>query len=256
VTIDLNFWAIYTAISALEAASQTTVSIDYISQTAGNQLFIHLTNHAVLGPFIIPTTQWNPRGLWQPMTPYAPFDVVSDAGSLYLVTASFTSASTFDPLATDGLGNQLYILILLPPADTLPNNGVVGQGLVYTGGSPAFAAWQYRYRDLALFIPGQPQAGSVLMQYCVTEDMFFPVGLVGSVAFAAIQTITTVSYPLFKNGNAIGAIIFNGPSPDSVDVQFVAQVDFVAGDVITMNAPASPDAQQAGISFTLVATLT
>ena len=257
VTIDLNFWAIYTAIQALEDASHTTVSIDYIAQTAGNQLFIHLTNHAVLGPFIIPASEWNPRGRWQPTTPYAPFDTVSDIdGNLFLVMEAHMSGATLNPFATDGLGNLLYVLIIEAPVSSMPSNGVVGQGLVFIGGSPSFAEWQDRYRDLALYIPGQPQAGTVLLQYCVTEDMFFPVGLVGSAAFAAVQTLTTVSYPLFKNGNAIGAIIFNGPSPDSISIQFVAQVNFVPGDVITLNAPSSPDAQQAGISVTLKATLT
>jgi hypothetical protein len=256
VTIDLNFWAIFTAIKALEAASHTTVSIDFISQTAGNQLFIHLTNSAVLGPFIIPSSQWDPRGRWQPSTPYAPFDTVSDpSGNLYLVTLAHTSALTFNPFATDGSGHDLYALIIEAPLSNLPINGIVGQYLVFTGGSPTFSEWRNAYRNLALYIPGQPQAGVTLFQYCCTEDMFFPVGLEGSVVFAATQTLTTVSYPLFKNGNAIGAIIFNGPSPDSVSVQFVEQVNFVAGDVITMNGPSAPDAQQAGISFTLQATL-
>lgn len=255
--VDLNFWAIFEAILALEGAQSTTVSIDYITQPEnGNQFFIVLTDHRVLGPFFIPTSQWNPRGRWAASTSYAPFDTVSDIeGNLYLVTIQHTSALTFSPFATDGQGHSLYVLIIEAPANNLPTNGVVGQYLVFTGGSPSFAAWRNAYRNLALYIPGQPQAGSVLFQYCVTEDMFFPVGLAGSVVFAAIETLTVVSYPLFKNGNAIGAIIFNGPSPDSIDVQFVEQVNFVAGDVITMNGPSAPDAQQAGISFTLQATL-
>lgn len=255
--VDLNFWNIFEAVLALQDAQTTTVSIDFITQPEdGNQFFITLTNHQVLGPFFIPTSQWTPRGRWQPSTSYAPFNTVSDIdGNLYLVTVQHTSALTFNPFATDGEGHNLYVLIIVAPANAVPSNGVVGQYLVFTGGSPSFAQWRNAYRNLALYIPGQPQAGSTLFQYCCTEDMFFPVGLAGSVAFAAIETLTTVSYPLFKNGNAIGAIIFNGPSPDSIDVQFVAQVNFIAGDVITMNAPASPDAQQAGISFTLQATL-
>lgn len=255
--VDLNFWNIYEAVFNLQAAQRTTVSIDFITQPeGGNQFFITLTDHQVLGPFFIPTSQWNPRGRWQPSTNYAPFDTVSDIeGNLYLVTVQHTSALTFNPFATDGDGHLLYVLIIVAPANSLPTNGVVGQYLVFTAGSPAFSAWRNAYRNLALYIPGQPQAGSTLFQYCVTENMFFPVGLAGSVAFAATQTLTTVSYTLFKNGNAIGAIFFNGPSPDSISVQFVEQVNFVAGDVITMTAPASPDAQQAGISFTLQATL-
>ncbi len=215
-----------------------------------------MTNHTVLGPFTIPSSNWNPRGFWLPNIAYAPFDTVGHNGNLYLVTFAHTSASVFNPNATDSFGHSLYVLILAAPPDVLPFDGLIGQRLVFVGGSPSFAAWANEYRNLALYIPGQPQAGAVLFQYCCTEDMYFPIGLAGSVAFAAVETQTVVSYPLFKNGDAIGAIIFNGPSPDSIDVQFVEQVNFVAGDVITMNGPSSPDAHQAGISFTLQATLT
>lgn len=254
--IDLNFWAVYIAIQALEAASHTTVSIDYIAQTAGNQLFIHLTNHAVLGPFTIPTSQWNPRGLWQPSTSYAPFDTVSDADNLYLVTSAITSGSTFNPLLTGTLGNLIYVLILPAPSNGVPTNGVVGQKLVWAQGSPDFAAWENEYVRMALFIPGQPVAGTTLFQFVVTDHMMLPIGLLGSAAYAGIQTLTTVSYPLYQNGNSIGSIIFVGPSPDSIEIVFPANVHFVPGDVLTMGAPAAPDTQQADISFTLLATLT
>lgn len=258
VQIDLNFWAVQQAIDALEAAQQFTVSIDFISQpTGGNQFFVHLTNHSVLGPFTIPTSQWRPRGDWQPLTTYATFDTVSDGGALYLVLQPITSAATFDPNAQQSL-SAVYALILSPPADGVPTDGVAGQRLAFIGGSPAFAAWKNEYIRLALFIPGQPQAGSTLLQYCVTDDMQLPAGLAGSVAFSATPSSTTMSFPIFKNGTPIGSIIFNGSgsSPSDVDVSFPDAVSFVPGDIITLNAPPAPDANQANISITLLATLT
>jgi hypothetical protein len=254
--VDLNFWNLSQAVLALEEAQTTTASIDFISQPGnGNQFFITLTNHQVLGPFIIPTSQWNPRGQWQPNTAYAPFDVVSFDDALYLVMQAVTSAATFST-GTIFNGSAVYVLILQPPADTLPTVGVVGQKLVFIGGSPQFASWENEYVRMALFIPGQPTAGQLLLQYVVVDAMSLPVGLAGSAAFAATQTSTTVSYPIFQNGNAIGSIIFLGPSPDSIEIEFTTEVNFVPGDVITMNAPSAPDANQANISITLLATLT
>lgn len=258
VQVDLNFWAVQVAIDAIEAATQTTVSIDFITQPAGgNQFFVHLTNHSILGPFTIPASQWRPRGDWQPLTAYAAFDTVSDGGALYLVLQPITSAATFDPFAQFNLAS-VYALILSAPADGVPTDGVVGQRLVFKGGSPNFSGWENEYVRLALFVPGQPQAGSTLLQYCVTDNMQLPAGLAGSVAFSATPSTTTQSFPLFKNGVAIGSIIFNGSgsSPSDVDVSFPDDVSFVPGDIITLNAPPAPDANQANISITLLATLT
>ena len=254
-TIDLNFWNVYQAIQALEEGVQFTVSIDYIVQAAGNQLFIHLTNHAVLGPFIIPTAQWHPRGLWQPLMPYAPFDVVSDNGNLYLVTAAVTSNATFNPLATVA-GNLVYILILSSPENSLPVGGTVVQRLVRLGGSPYLSAWESDLIRLALFVEGQPLPNETLMQYAVVDNMTLPLSLVGSSFFQGTPTASNVQYTLLQNNAVIGTINFNGPSPENITVSFSAVVNFVPGDVISLIAPFAPDAAQANISFTFVAELT
>lgn len=259
VTIDLNFWILWSALNTVQSSIPAAGrGIDYIALVGGNNLYVHLTDHSVEGPFSIPTEMWNPRGNWAPTTNYTPLDIVSANGSLYLVNVLHTSAGTFSPSATDGFGHDLYTLLLTRAADALPNGGVVGQKLVFTGGSPAFAAWESEYIRLALFVPGQPNAGTTLLQYCVTDNMQLPVGLLGSVAYSGTPSSTTQSFPIFQNGNPIGAIIFNGSgsSPSDVDVQFTTQINFVPGDILTINAPAAPDVNQANISITLLATLT
>lgn len=259
VTIDLNFWILWSALSSVQSSIPAAGrSIDYIALTGGNSLMIHLTDHSVQGPFVVPSEIWNPRGNWAATTVYAPLDVISENGSLYLVNVAHTSGSTFNALANDGLGHNLYTLLLAQPADTLPTSGVIGQKLVYTGGSPAFAAWENEYVRLALFVPGQPSAGTTLLQYCVTDHMQLPIGLLGSVAYSAVPSLTTQSYPIFQNGNPIGAIIFNGSgsSPSDVDVAFTTVINLSPGDILTINAPAAPDVNQANISITLLATLT
>lgn len=255
VQVDLNFWNIAQAVLALEAAQTLTVSIDYITQpTGGNQFFVVLTNHQVLGPFTIPTSQWNPRGNWQPNTAYAPFDTVGFDGALYLVMVQVTSAATFSPNATVG-STQVYALILSAPQDTLPLNGQVGQRLVYQGGSPLNAAWEYDSIRLFCQIDGTPISNQVVLQYPVVDSMTLPLGLAGSVVFSAVTTQTNVTYTLNLNGAAIGTINFFGPSPEDITVTFNSAIECVPGDIITLTAPNVPDTVQAGVSFTIVAQL-
>lgn len=257
VTIDLNFWTLFSAVEALEDHQETQAGIDFINQPNGaNTFYIHLTDHRVLGPFTLPAAQWSPKGEWQPTTPYAPFDVVSNNGQLYLVTVAHTSGATFSVLSTDGLGHALYVLILSAPANSLPAGGTTHQRLVKLNGSDYQTAWATDFVRMFVFVEGQPNASETLMQYTVTDAMSLPAGLVGSVVFANVGTQTTVAYSLAKNGAAIGSIIFSGPSPEEIDVSFTATVSFVPGDVITLVAPGTPDAVQSDISFTLLARLT
>jgi hypothetical protein len=253
--VDLNFWNLFEAVLDLQMNAPTPVSIDFISQpVGGNQIFITLTNHQVLGPFTIPTSQWNPRGEWQPNTSYAPFDVVSFDGSLFLVTQAVVSAATFNSLAM--IGTQLvYILILSSPQETLPLDGLVGQRLVSQGGSPTDTAWEFDSIRLFVFVENQPNPNETLLQYPVVDNMTLPLGLEGSVAFASTPTQSDVSYSLLLNGSFIGAIDFNGPSPEDVSVTFGEAVACVPGDIISLVAPPVPDSVQAGISFTIVAQL-
>jgi hypothetical protein len=255
VQVDLNFWNLSAAVLALEASQTTTVSIDYITQpVGGNQFFVVLTNHQVLGPFTIPTSQWNPRGNWAPSTSYAPFDTVSFDGTLYLVLVPVTSAATFNPFATNGT-TSVYAPILTSPQDVLPLDGLVGQRLVSQGGSPLATSWEYDRIRMFCQVDDQPNPNQVVLQYLVVDNMVLPVGLAGSIAFSSTNTQSNVQYTLNLDGAAIGTINFFGPSPEDITVTFPAAVTCVPGNLLTLVAPAVPDTNQAGVSFTIVAQL-
>ena len=256
VTIDLNFWTLFSAVQALEDHQSVGAGIDYINQPAGGNLFyIHLTDHRVLGPFVIPSSQWNPRGEWEPITTYAAYDVVSHDGALYLIVIPHTSGTTFSAFATDGQGHLLYNLLLAEPANGVPPNGTRGQRLVATAGSPA-SEWQNDFIRLHVFVEGQPNPAETLLQYTVTDDMTLPINLEGSVFYQRIPSVTNVVYEIAKNGTSIGTIEFDGPSPVDILVTFTTAVTFVPGDILTLIGPTTPDAVQLDISFTLLATLT
>lgn len=250
--IDLNFWALFSAVQALETHQTAAADIDYMV-TVGNQLYVHLTNHRVLGPLTIPTANWQPKGAWAPFTLYGSFNTVTNNGSLYLVLTPHTSGATFSPLATDGLGQNLYSLLVAQPNNALPDGGTIGQRLAKSSGSPYKTIWQSDFIRLALYVEGKPTPGERVMQYMVVDHMTLPAGLAGSVAYANVVTSSAVSWTLTKNGAAIGSINF---SSTGVGVTFAAAVNFTPGDVIALIAPTTPDANQADISITLLATLT
>lgn len=251
-TIDLNFWYLFSAVTALEDLTVVNVGIDYLSMV-GNQLFVHLTDHSVQGPFTVPATVWNPRGNYASATVYSPLDVITVGGSLYVVNVQHTSATTFNPLATDGLGHDLYSLLLTEPSIALPDDGTPGQRLVKSTDSPFVTEWASDLIRLAVFVGGQPDAGELVMQYGVTDNISFPAGLAGSVAFPGTPAAATATFDIFKNGDSIGSITF-APSP-LVSVAFPTQINCVPGDIITLTAPASVDASLSDVSFSLVATL-
>ncbi len=257
VQVDLNFWTLFSAVQALEDHQSVNSEIDFINQpAAGNLFYIHLTDHRVLGPFVIPTAQWSPQGQWEPSTAYAAYDVVYENGSLYLIVIPHTSGLTFSPFASDGLGHLLYNLLLQQPADELPAGGSPGMRLVKSTSSPFTTEWLYDLIRMALYIEGQPNASEVLMQYAVVDNMTLPAGLIGSVIYQQTPTSSIVVYDLFLNGAAIGSITFNGPSPETIVVSFTSDILCVPGDILTLVAPAVPDIAQQNLSFTFVAHLT
>jgi hypothetical protein len=251
--IDINFWVLQSAIESLQAHQGAYADIDYFVVT-GSNLYVHLTNHVVLGPYTLPTAQWNPRGTWAATTAYATLDVIDEGGSVYLVTWPHTSAGSFDPNANDGSGHDYYKLLLTTPSSTVPAGGAVHQRLAKNSTADYDGVWVTDYRNLALFVQGKPSANELLLQYLCTEAMQLPASLAGSQASAGTPTTTNVAYSLAKNGAAIGSVNFpsTGGAPTFT---FSAAVTFAAGDVLTLGGPAAPDTAQANISFTLQASL-
>lgn len=258
IQVDINFWTLFSAIQAFEDHQEVSAGIDFISQPIdGNVIFFHLTDHRVLGPFTLPTAEWTPRGEWLPLTPYAPFDVVSNNGSTYLVTVQHVSAATFNPFATDGDGHALYVLILASPANSLPVGGTGGQRLVKAVDSPDYTTeWRSDFVRMHIFVGGQPLPNELLLQYTVVDNMVMPLALTGSAVFEGVPAVAACSYGISLNGNPIGSIDFSGGSPEEISITFSTDVACQPGDVISLNGPGTPDINQANISFTLVALLT
>lgn len=115
--IDRSFWSIVVRLNALEhgAVGGGGKGIDYISSN-GLALTVTYTDHTMDGPFTLPIAEWEDKGRWAPATIYAANDIVYYSTGVYRVRVPHTSASTFDPNASDGAGHNLYSLVLRIPA--------------------------------------------------------------------------------------------------------------------------------------------
>jgi len=141
--VDQNF---YQAIQDIQAKAAQGVGISNFVVT-GNQMTVVLTDHTLLGPYTLPMAQISFRGEWVPNTDYYAGNVITHAGSTYMVEVNHTSAATFDPGANDGAGNDFYGLLLQNPACTIPAGGPTGYFLRKATSADYSVAWEIASLD-------------------------------------------------------------------------------------------------------------
>lgn len=252
--IDINFWELFSAVTSLQDHASTAAGIDYFVIAGGNQLYVHLTNHAVIGPYTIPTAQWRFRGEWQPDTVYGNFDVITEGGATYLVIFAHTSANAspgFDPGASDGMGHNYYGLLIAPQMNALPAGGAQGTLLAKNSATNYDTKWIANNIVLGIYFEGGFIPDEVVLEYVFTETVIFPIGLAGSQGNAGLPPTTDQVFTLFKNGSSIGTVAFN--ATDTPTFSFTAAVTFIAGDILSIVAPFAMDAHMEDVAISLVA---
>ena len=124
--VDGNFYDHEGRIVSLEDSAALGTQIDYFSIT-GYDLYVHMTDHSVLGPYTLPSTPtWTFTGAWQPTTAYEINDVFTALGKVYLVVYAHTSASSFDPGANTAGHDYYAVLMSLPatPVSTITGSSI------------------------------------------------------------------------------------------------------------------------------------
>lgn len=249
--VDINFWVLLTAIQAIQAEAAGQAGIDHFVVSA-NQLFVHLTNHFVLGPYILPMAQWNFRGEWSPSTSYAVFDVFTEARATYLVTLAHVSSSLFSAGANDGNGHNFYAQLLAAAPPELPQTGAAGAVLTWNN-SPADVSWNTPTRNIGLYLETSGQPIENVLDYLVPENMTFPQGLTGSLFGSSNHPTVDQEYDLFQDGGPIGSVIFETDGTQTIS--FPHPIIFDVGDVFSIVGPSVPDPHHTRIRFTFVGQL-
>jgi hypothetical protein len=271
--VDQNFYELKGFIDSILASMPgTTVSIIDITQT-GDNLYVHLTDGSILGPFKLPVVHMVFRGEWLPETAYYVSDVVTFNGAVYLVLASHTSNTTFDPAANDGAGHDYYGLFLSYPGNVLPEGGAAGQTLAKASNVDFEVAWMSTGTppggtadavltklsdtdyDSAWVVPavvhGVPAGGSVDATLTKLSSANYDVGWVvrGKSAAVNVSDYTLVLsdfYKWLRCTNAVGCVITiptNSAVGFAIDTEITIRsvtsgaVSIVGAAGVTLNVP-------------------
>lgn len=154
----------------------------------------------------------------------------TSANSISVVKGTTTIALAAGSMAlfyTDGTANGLIALSLTS-----------GGG----GGSQPF--------DLHLYIPGVLVDAQLCLRMKVTTPFSLPSGLTGSYFTARVASAGSVTFTIKQNGTSIGTIAFSTSGTGTAT--FASTVNFVAGDLITVEGPATHDTALADVSLDLL----
>jgi hypothetical protein len=98
---------------------------------------------------------------------------------------------------------------------------------------------------------GRPTANLVLQSYVFAAPATVPAGLSGSRSTAATAATASTTFNIQKNGANIGTMVF-APSAAAATFTMTSATLFNVGDVLTVIAPATPDATLANLAWTIV----
>jgi Carbohydrate-binding module family 5/12 len=140
--VDGNFYEVVQRLTTVEDTMPAAANGIAFFSIDGDLFSVHMTDGTIQGPYQLPTLAWNFRDVWLPSTVYAVNDVVTMNGSVYMVLVNHTSATSFDPGANDGAGNDYYGLLLTNPSNVLPTGGEIGQYLVKTDVADYAVGWE------------------------------------------------------------------------------------------------------------------
>jgi hypothetical protein len=107
--------------------------------------------------------------------------------------------------------------------------------------------------DIGSFIEVAPTASQVVLRHVFARSVVFAAGLSPSRGAAGTAATASTTFTIKKNGSSVGSFNF-AISATTATFTMASGTTFAAGDVMTVEAPATPDATLAGITFTLSGT--
>ena len=103
------------------------------------------------------------------------------------------------------------------------------------------------------FVNGKPTASLVLQRYVFATTVTFPAGFAGSQGTAGTAATAMATFEVEKNGVNVGTMVF-ATSATTATFAMISATTFNAGDVLTLVAPAVPDATLANLAWTFMGT--
>lgn len=109
--------------------------------------------------------------------------------------------------------------------------------------------------DVVGFYPGLSAASAILLRVPIARAVAFAANFAGSVGKASASATASTAFDIQKNGASVGTMTFAlGASSATFTSSGGAAVNFAAGDVLAVIAPATPDVTLANVGFVLAGT--
>jgi len=153
------------------------------------------------------------------------------------------------PYPSTLIGQTIYL--------KFPSANIVGGGAQSLASVPAYAytVTGSGMASVATTVSGSytgsATANLVVQRYVFADTVRFPAGLIGSQGTAGVAATATATYGIFKNGTTAGTMVFAAGATTATFTMGSATI-YLAGDVLTVVAPASPDATLANLAWTFV----
>lgn len=107
--------------------------------------------------------------------------------------------------------------------------------------------------DLSAMYPGIPAASVLMLRIPLSRAVAFPAGLTGSRGTATANATASTTFDIALNGSSVGTMTF-AAGASVATFAAASPINAVAGDVLSVTAPAFPDATLADIGFVLSGT--
>lgn len=266
----------------LQAVGIADLDVDPSNQS----ITVLFDDNSTRGPFNLPLSAFVPRGKWSKDTIYQPRDYVSVAGSSYVCVATHI-AKVFADDATAGR----WMVISLKGVDGTPGApfatyvGLYSATTAYTEGQMVFASsngvfnlwravsnlpigtapgtlqpngtpyWTQQSSNAtaeiaAPTVSGKPAAGAVVLRRRFARSQSLLANLAGAVAGLGTPPAAAFKLSVRRNGVEFATLTWaaNGAAPTLAG----SGVTFAIGDVLTVVAPATQDANAADLDVTLL----
>lgn len=107
--------------------------------------------------------------------------------------------------------------------------------------------------DVMGFYPGLPTASAILTRVPIARAVVFPASLAGSYGKASANATAQTDFDVQKNGSSFGTMRFAAAASTATFISASGST-FAAGDVLSVVAPATPDATLANVGFAITGT--
>ncbi len=171
------------------------------------------------------------------------------SGTSGKLIAEITMTAEMDAALGSTQGNILYrngtVWTVLAP-------GTAGQQLK-SGGAAANPSWVTEPYDVGGGCAGVPSASLVIVRYPMPRAVVFVASLTGSQGVLGTAATAQTDFDILKNGVSFGTMRFAAAGTVASFIS-ASGATFAAGDILTVVAPASPDATAANLGFALAGT--